>query len=75
MSETEEIGNYYDIYLDNSRPLSNVVNKTSGIGKKYYLDSETNYVSEMNEEDNQLYYVGYLSEDGKTVDFQHEIEI
>ena len=75
MSETEEIGNYYDIYLDSNRPLSNVVNKTSGIGTKYYLDAETNYVSEMNEEDNQLYYVGYLSEDGKTVDFQHEIEI
>ena len=76
MSETDEafeIGEYLDIYLDKQRPIANVVNKS--IGVKYYLDAETNYVSELCKEDKQLYYVGYLAEDGKTVDFQHEMDL
>lgn len=73
MSEPEEIGEYLDIYLDKSRPIANVVNNSTGV--KYYLDVETNYISEISDEDKQLYYVGYLSEDGKTVDFQHGMDI
>jgi hypothetical protein len=73
MSEPDEIGEYLDIYLDKDRPIANVINGSGGT--KYYLDVETNYVSEMSEEDKQLYYVGYLAEDGKTVDFQHGMDI